>query len=231
MSGRWGPRLLAVAVFILYNSWLAWPLNGNPQILRGYLSELAALDQPYSWFFRLGDALAALVIALIAWLGRQRWEPWLGAWARRLSMALFLAAGATLLDVVFALPCAESHDSVCAATPSLTRQLHALTSGTVGVAFLLSFVCVAWGLRAGRGWDGAARSCLALGAVAGVLMLHSALAPWTAPGTQGPVQALQVMLCSLWVAALAWSMSMLPAPTVQTETQATVTAAPTASSS
>lgn len=231
MSEPWGSRLLAVTVFVLYNSWLAWPLNGNPQILCGYLSELAALDQPYSWLFRLGDALAALTIALIAWLGRRRWEPWLGAWARRLSVTLFLTSGATVLDVVFALPCAESHDPLCAATPSLARHLHALTSGTVGVALLLSFICVAWGLHAQRGWDRAARSCLALGAVAGVLMLHSTLAPWIAPGTQGPAQALQVMLCSLWVAALAWGMAVLPAPTAHTEAQATVTAAPTASSS
>nr|WP_300339100.1 DUF998 domain-containing protein [Actinomyces sp.] len=196
--------LLAVGVLLAYNTWLAWPINGNPRILTGYLSELAASDQPYFWFFRTGDLVSALLISLIAWTGSRAWRAWLGPWAPRLAAALAVVAAATALDCVVALPCAESHDAVCKATPSLVRHLHAVTSSTVGLAFLASFILVLTALLGRDGWSRTALVVTVVGAVSGLLMLASAVAPWVAPGTQGVTQAVQVLICSAWVAWLAW---------------------------
>lgn len=195
---------LAISVLLTYNTWLAWPINGNPRILTRYLSELAASDQPYFWFFRTGDLISALLFAVIAWIGRRAWRPWLGPWAPRLAAALAVVAAATALDCVVALPCAESHDAVCKATPSLVRDLHAVTSSTVGLAFVASFILVLAALLGRGGWSRAALVVTVAGTVSGLLMLVSAVAPWVSPGTQGAAQAIQVLICSAWVAWLAW---------------------------
>ncbi|RAG62272.1 hypothetical protein DN536_38190, partial [Burkholderia multivorans] len=50
--------LLAAGVLITYDSWVLLFLSPHPQPLSGYLSELAAMDQPASWVFRSGDAIA-----------------------------------------------------------------------------------------------------------------------------------------------------------------------------
>lgn len=115
-----------------------------------------------------------------------------------------MVAAATALDCVVALPCAESHDAVCKATPSLVRDLHAVTSSTVGLAFVASFILVLAALLGRGGWSRAALVVTVAGTVSGLLMLVSAVAPWVAPGTQGAAQAIQVLICSAWVAWLAW---------------------------
>lgn len=56
------PGLWSFSVLLIYNSWVLWrPLNGHPGVLDGYLSELAAPDQPHHLLFRAGDLLTALV--------------------------------------------------------------------------------------------------------------------------------------------------------------------------
>lgn len=198
-------RVLAVTALVTYNSWLAWRLNGDPEVLTGYLSELAAQDQPYQWFFRLGDTLAASTFAVIAALGRRGWVPWLGRRAPQAALALLLVALGTFLDVVFNLPCAESRDALCAATPSITRRLHegASVLAAVGLVALIGLSALGLAERHGR-WERSARLTAGLTALVGVLLLVSAVAPLVAPGTQGAIQAVQVVVCSGWIAVMAW---------------------------
>ncbi len=196
-------RLLAGLVVVTYNSWVLWWLNDDPLVTHGYLSELMAQDQPYQWLFRLGDLLAAICFLLTAWWGRRAWRAWLGTWAGWVAAAVAVAGLGTALDVSFNLPCAESRDPVCAATPYLARHLHEMASVLVGVALVAAIALVAWALswRDGWGWRPAGVAGLAL--LVACLMVGSVLPPLVLPASRGPVQALQVLLCSGWVAWLA----------------------------
>ncbi|MDU0348083.1 DUF998 domain-containing protein [Actinomyces sp. MRS3W] len=195
-------RLLALAAFVTYNGWLAWGLTGDPHALAGYLSELAAQDQPYQWFFRLADTLAAVVFTWIAILGRDGWRPWLGHRAPQVAGALVVAAAGTVLDAVFNLPCAQSRDAACIEAGFAVR-VHEAASVLVSLAFLAGMVLTAVGLAQRIGWTRGPLIWAALTAVVAVLMLTSILAEHVAPGTQGFVQAIYVLVCSAWVARLA----------------------------
>ncbi|MDO4243396.1 MAG: phosphatidylglycerol lysyltransferase domain-containing protein [Actinomyces sp.] len=119
--------------------------------------------------------------------------------------AELLAVGVgTALDVVFNLPCAESRDPLCAATPSLTRHPHEACSVPVSVSLVATIGLSAVGLASRGGWRGPARLTAGLAVVVAVLMAATVVLPSWAPGTQGPVQAIQVVLCSGWIALLAW---------------------------
>lgn len=200
---RWVLMILAV---VLYNSWLAWPLNGSPDALLAYISELAAADQPFSWFFRAADAAAATVYGVIAFLGWHGWTRWLGRrHSRHVSLALLTVAAGTMLDVSFNLPCAESRDLACAAMPSIKRHLHEVASVIVSAGQVACIALVAWA-RARRGWTRAVRAMTGLAAVVAVLLVASAAMPLVLPGAQGPVQIVQILLCSGWIGYLAWQL-------------------------
>ncbi|QKD80396.1 DUF998 domain-containing protein [Actinomyces marmotae] len=199
---RW---FLAVGSVVLYNSWLAWPLNGRPDALLGYVSELAADDQPFAWFFRAADIAAAVVFAITGLLGRRGWQAWLGArWSRRLGLSLLVVAVGTALDIIFNLPCAESWDDACAAMPSIERHLHEAASAITSTAEVAMIAIVALALAARDGWTLRARQAAWLAGLVTVLLLISAAAPYALPGAQGPIQVVQILLCSLWIAYLAW---------------------------
>ncbi|QHO90875.1 DUF998 domain-containing protein [Actinomyces sp. 432] len=204
MTARRARVVLALLAVVTYNSWLAWRLNGDPRALFGYLSELAAQDQPYQWFFRLGDLTAATVFAVIAVLGRRGWSRWLGVRAQHASVALGLVAAGTALDSLFNLPCAESRDAVCAAMPSQARHLHEAASVLVSVALVTLIALVALGMAERNGRTARFWAVVAFGVVIAALLLFTAVAPRLAPGTQGPVQAVQVLACAAWMALLAW---------------------------
>ena len=198
-------RALAILAVVLYNTWLAWPLNGSPAALLGYVSELAAADQPFAWFFRAADIAAAAVFAMIALLGRRGWRGWLGAhWSRRLCLALLAVAGGTPLAVLFTLPCAEGRGRAGAAMPSTERHLHEAASVITSTAQVAMIAIVALALAARDGWTRRARQVARLAGVVTVLLLASAVAPYALPGAQGPIQIVQILLCSLWIASLAW---------------------------
>lgn len=201
--GRLLSRLLAGLVVVTYNSWVLWWLNDDPLVMHGYLSELAAQDQPYQWLFRLGDLLAAVGFLLTAWWGRRAWSHWLGPWARWVAAAVAVAGLGTALDVSCNLPCAESRDPVCAATPYLVRHLHELASVLVGAALVAAIALVAWALARRGGWGWRPMGVAGLALLVSGLMVGSVLLPLVLPASRGPVQALQVLLCSAWVALLA----------------------------
>ncbi|MBE6482063.1 MAG: DUF998 domain-containing protein [Actinomyces ruminicola] len=204
MSRHRGRAMLVLLAIVTYNSWLLWRLNGDPRALSGYLSELAAQDQPYQWLFRLGDLLAAAVFAVIAVLGRRGWGRWIGPRAAQVSAALLVVAVGTVADAVFNLPCAESRDAVCAAAPSLVRRVHEASSTVVSISMLVLIGLVALGWWERERWSGRVRATAGLGVVVAALLFSSTVAPKLAPGTQGAVQIIQVVLCSAWIGLLAW---------------------------
>jgi len=196
--------VLSPLAVVTYNSWLAWRLNGDPRALCGYLSELAAQDQPYQWLFRLGDLLAAAVFAVIAVLGRRGWGRWIGPRAAQVSAALLVVAAGTVVDALFNLPCAESRDAVCAATDSLVRRVHEASSTVVSVSMLVLIGLAALGWWEQERWTARVRATAGFAVGVGVLLLLSAVAPTLAPGMQGPAQIVQVLACSAWIGLLAW---------------------------
>ncbi|MBE6483536.1 MAG: DUF998 domain-containing protein [Actinomycetaceae bacterium] len=204
---RYGRYALAILAFVAYNSWVLWPLNGDPEAILGYLSELAAGDQPYHWLFRGCDLLAASIFAIIALLGWRGWAGWLGRRAPQVAVALLTVAVATVFDVTFNLPCAESRDAVCKATPFAVRHVHEAASVIVGLALvaLIGLVAIAFAEQDGR--RGRACWVAAFGLLVAALLLASAILPAFLPLTQGPVQAVQVLLCSGWIAYLAVHLS------------------------
>lgn len=207
---RWVGPVLGVAVLLAYNNWLAWRLNGSPDALRGYLSELAASDQPYYWFFRTFDLTSAALFCLIALLGRTRWQAWLGRWTRWATASLTLVGVATALDVVFAMPCSESRDPTCHLVGTANWYLHGATSISVGLGFFGLFSFTALGLASHLGWRRRALVLGGLGCVIGCLNLVSGFGPFLWPGIQGWVQPPQVVICSLLVALMAWGLTRPP---------------------
>jgi hypothetical protein len=141
-AGPFQRRIVAaagMATLLSYNTWLtAVPVQGHRRVFGGYLSELAASDQPQHWLFRAGDLLTgllALVLAAAVHAAMSSSRPRSRGDRYRLMVlaCLLLFAAATALDSVFALDCAPSHDTACQraedqAQLSLSHRLHEVTS-------------------------------------------------------------------------------------------------------
>ena len=67
---------------------------------------------------------------------------------------------------------------------------------------MIAFVALA--LAARSGWTRLARQVAWLAGVVSALLLSSVAAPYVLRGAQGPIQIIQILLCSLWIAYLAW---------------------------
>lgn len=214
---RWVGPALGVAVVLAYNNWLAWPLNGSPHALDGYLSELAASDQPYYWFFRTFDLTSALLFITIGLLGHTRWSPWLGRWTQWAATSLVLVGIATALDVVFAMPCSETRDPTCHLVGTANWYLHGTTSICVGLGFFGLFTFTALGLAHHLARRRRALALAALGCVVGCLNLVSGFGPFLHPGVQSWAQPPQVIICSLLVAMTAWGLTRPPRHPVSTD--------------
>ncbi|MBE8145971.1 bifunctional lysylphosphatidylglycerol synthetase/lysine--tRNA ligase LysX [Brevibacterium casei] len=96
-------------------------LSPHPRPLSGYLSELAAMDQPASWVFRGGDAIAGTLMVLIAVLGVRGWRSRFGRATVPLAIAIGLTGLATIGDAIAALPCTQTFDPVCYAEYTANR--------------------------------------------------------------------------------------------------------------
>ncbi|WP_181274694.1 DUF998 domain-containing protein [Brevibacterium oceani] len=194
------PLVAAVVIVVCYNSWLFAFVNPHPASLSGYLSELAAAGQPYHWLFRSGDILAGVLFIAVAVLGSRRWGRRFGRASPWLALAVATAGLGTLADTIVHMPCAPTLDASCRllfpqapSGPGFT--LHTLTSTMVSLGFLASFVCAAWG-------SGRPRRYLTLGGIVLVLTLGSWVVETTVGTGEGYVQAIQVLLVSLWAARL-----------------------------
>lgn len=225
------PLLLLGAV--VYLSWVLapWVAQGGLDPVTTYASELAATDQPGSWFFRVADMFSGALLAAVGLIGllayrrgeltasavlrqgpwRERWEPigWI---------ALVVFGLATVADASSPLSCAPSADKVCAAREAAfevpwTHLVHVGTSVTASLGMLAAIIALTWCL-AGRRGSGVPSDVVfwllvvcAAGNIIGttwtMLEVSRASVDWPWPGTLGIAQRLQVGSASLWLMVLA----------------------------
>ena len=217
MGRRW-TKLGALAGVLNANFVLEWFLSGQGDVGRSVVSDLGLANHPWSWVFRLGDALGAVLLLVIglALLRSVRRSltglvaPWrdrawrVGAWL------VIGFAVTTLIAALVPLSCAATADSTCANSPPgspvpLANLLHdgvsisGTTAGIVAAALLA---------LATRGWQSLAHwVAFALAAALGLALLVGAqgeVAEWF-----GWVQRAQILLLSLWFAAVGRSLDCL----------------------
>ena len=226
MTGRVGPRwtmLGALAGVLNANFVLEWLLPGQGDVGRSVVSDLGLASHPWSWVFRLGDALGAvllLVIGLALLQSVRRSLTWRVAGrrvaGRRVSawrVGAWLVTGfaaATLVAALVPLSCAATADSTCAgsppgASPPLANLLHdgvsiAGTTAGIAAAGVLAL--------ATRRWQSLAHwLAFALAAALGLALVVGAqgeVAEWF-----GWVQRAQILVLSLWFAAVGRSIDSL----------------------
>ncbi|MFI6295522.1 alpha/beta fold hydrolase [Nonomuraea sp. NPDC050790] len=184
---------------VVYSAWVPGQL-ANPAVsaAEGYLSELAARDQPWSPLFRVADILAGLAVVIGVALAPRAPAEW-GGW---LATALFGAF--TIADGAFPLDCAVVSDPACERGPlSLSHHLHTVTSTLAAVAALASMVELA------RSWRTRAAVVLA-GAYALASLLT--LVAVTAAHLIGVAQRIQVAVIALWLMYVAARLLAAPQP-------------------
>lgn len=127
----------AFGILVSYNTWVLWaPLNGQPQILDGYLSELSATDQPHHLVFRGGDLVTGLLAGLLGGGSLRQWSTRAGhrrRWWLVSAVGLLVFAGGTAVDAVLAMDCSPTLDQQCrlaeeAGTLSPAHTLHTVSS-------------------------------------------------------------------------------------------------------
>lgn len=198
---------IALLAAVLYSAWLLAPLvNPAHDATSGYVSELAARDQPFSRLFRGFDAAAGLTLAMavVVLLVRDR-----GRWR---SNGPFIALGlfglATFVDALLPLSCAPTSDPICAIEERLgllpvSHQLHAVSSGAAGGLALVALVWPLLRLRARRR-EGAAPSWLIAPGV-GLALVHTVALAYTlleiaglGVGGLGLAQRISLATLALW---------------------------------
>jgi len=135
----------AAAGAVLYSNWLLEIVfTRRLPDPHEWISELAALDQPYGEWFRVGDRATAIIclIATAAALVGARGSRWsrIGWW-----MVGVFAVATALDSTVWNMVCAPSSNAACAAREAsgavpIGHQLHLLTSSIAVVASILSMI-------------------------------------------------------------------------------------------
>ncbi|MCM1013629.1 DUF998 domain-containing protein [Brevibacterium sp. XM4083] len=203
--------LLAAAVLLSYDSWVLLALSPQPYPLAGYVSELAAADQPYSWVFRTGDAIAGALMVLIAGLGVRGWRTRFGRLSVWVAVAVAITGLGTIGDAIAALPCAQSFDDACYAeyTANPLRPdflLHAIASSLVALGALASMLLAFLALRRqGRVRTAYARGVVIMLAALLVTNVSSVVIEMLWRTGQGYVQAVAVLIIAAWAAHLGWA--------------------------
>jgi hypothetical protein len=194
-----------VAAGVVYSAFLATPLLGTAlDPGRSYVSELAALDQPYGAAFRAVDAVVGLVVVVAAVhvirgarVGAVRWA----------GTALGLFGVATLVDAGAPMTCAPSTDPVCAAgeaaRSSLAIGTHEVSSIAANGAAVLAVALLAVVRSLGRTayqraspLEGAMTVGLPLVAVPGLVVVLEETVGLGLDAVVGYVQRVQVVALS-----------------------------------
>lgn len=220
-------RIIALVVLVAYNTWV-WtgPVNAHVLITNGFLSELSASDQPHNLFFRIGDALTAVLVALVGVVALRRWPTWAEAWGMGRSTQLWwqtaaafllLFAVSTGLDAISVMDCSPTLSPVCATaeqagTLSWAHYLHTGTSVGAQIGILGSMIAAAVAAqtrvviaaRRRHLWVIAVIETVALALM--MIMLIAGI-----PGLGYP-QAVMVLLASVWFAIAAVSLAGGPPP-------------------
>lgn len=139
---------------VLYSSWLLeWVLPTGLDPSRAYVSELAALDQPYGLIFRTGDLLTGIVLTVAAGLALTLHPRRVLTSIGWMSLAVF--AISTALDSRMPLVCSAHASAACAAREQAgllndARLEHALTSvgaATAAGVSVFAFIVAAYRYR------------------------------------------------------------------------------------
>lgn len=134
-------RLTALWQFlflVLSSTWLWAPLLNrhiSPQV--SLISQYEALNQPYSWLFRTGDVLGAVLLAVMAYFYLSRLRFKVVGW-----LLLTIAAG-MLLDPLFALDCLVV-DGKCTEALSSSYIIHAIETVITASAIFTIGVYDVW---------------------------------------------------------------------------------------
>ncbi|WP_309051392.1 DUF998 domain-containing protein [Streptomyces sp.] len=196
-------RTAAVALSLGALAYTAWVLEAvlgtGPDPVRGYVSELAAADQPFGGFFRAADRTAGFLVlvgalaGLLATLRRRAAPPpppGVPSWARRPDRApgtawsvagwaaLAVFGAATVADSWLPLSCAPTTDPACAAREAAgavpaTHAAHAVSSGLATTGAVVAMILLTAAARRHGRWGALARTGAA------VLALELAATAWT----------------------------------------------------
>lgn len=198
-----------LATVLTYNTWLAaQPLFEHGEVFAGYLSELSAADQPHDLFFRVGDMLTGLLVAVLALsvhtATRRRPGGTAGRrWRRLVAVGLLVFSIATILDAVFVLDCAPSHDVACHAAErqvqlSASHYIHEATSVSAQLGATGSLVAGIMALRSGRWFV----VVVGLGVVHVIALAVMVIMLGLGQPGMGYLQAVTVATASLWFSAV-----------------------------
>ena len=214
MGRRW-TKLGALAGVLNANFALEWLLPGQGDAGRSVVSDLGLASHPWSWVFRLGDALGAVLLLVIglALLRSVRPSPtWLvTTWrGRAWRVGAWLVTGfavTTLIAALVPLSCAATADSTCAhGSPGSPAPLANLLHDGVSISGTTAGIVAAALLAlATRGWQSLAHwVAFALAAALGLALVGGAqgeVAEWF-----GWVQRAQILVLSLWFTAVGRSL-------------------------
>jgi hypothetical protein len=141
---RWVAVAGAFAGAVLYSNWLleiVFRRAADPDL---FISELAALDQPYGAWFRWGDRATAVVVGVAAAAGLAGVRG--SRWSRMGWWVVGVFAVATGLDsTVWNMVCAPSADAACAVREAsgavpLGGQMHLFSSAIAWGAAIFSML-------------------------------------------------------------------------------------------
>ena len=193
---------------------LQWIVGSPLSPTRSYISELAVAGQPYYQFFRVGDLVAGIGLAILAGV-LVIWRP--SSPMRLGSAALVVAAATSVVDALSPMSCAPSVDPRCwaadhAAVSTQLSQLHTI-SGVVGFTAIL-FAMAAYGVALG-GQPGMRHlrlmglTCAAIGAVLGGIEIVTALADtdWT-----GLFERIHVAIVGTFLVMLTFAIARTTSP-------------------
>lgn len=198
---------LALVSGVAYNTWLlAWWLSPFEDPFTGFVSELAAADQPNSWLFRTADVTVGVALLVIVALGWTAWRGWIGRATPWLAGGLAVVGSGTIVDAVFNMPCAATHDEVCRAAElenplDADHFVHTVASVVVSIGLVVALAAVAWGCwRMRRRTEAIVASVL--GVIVASLLVTMTLWYYTVQTGHGRWQVAQIVASSLF---FAWS--------------------------
>ncbi|MQY04246.1 DUF998 domain-containing protein [Actinomadura macrotermitis] len=206
--------VLALAAAVAYGTFpLEHLLSPALDSVNGYVSELAALDQPHHLLYGGGDLLAgalSVVVAVVALATLRR---------RRLAVAgwvlLALFGCSAVGDAVFPMSCAPNHETWCALrdlsdqVPLAQRVLHPCTTGGVIVFGLAALATLTLAARRYGWWPALARWGWPLTAAESAAAVAT-LATMVAGRWPGVAERVQIGVLCLGLLAIAWALYAEP---------------------
>ncbi|MGV9775351.1 alpha/beta fold hydrolase [Streptosporangium sp. NPDC003464] len=222
MRARWRLTRIAACAFavagLCYSAWVpAQFLNTAIGGTGAYVSELAAVDQPWSWLVRAADVAAGTACLTAVALVPDERPGRLGAigW-----LALVLLGVMTVLDGgLFPLDCAALSDPLCAAAEAAGRvsaahRIHTVTSALASAGAVLSLMALPVSALRRRRWPLVGYGGAALAVLMAVATVWT-LAAIASGAPVGVAQRLQVAVTGLWLLLLGaalWRDRTVPAP-------------------